>query len=56
MEGCDQPDGAYLSREDVAERMYTGQSLMAAGFTLRPMRGDYPGAQLLFERVDAKEE
>ena len=56
VEGCDQPDGAYLSREDVAERMYTGQSLMAAGFTLRPMRGDYPGVQLLFERVDAKEE
>jgi hypothetical protein len=36
-------------------RVFTGASLMYAGFTLRPMRGDYPGVQLLFEQADAEE-
>ena len=52
VEGCDQPDGRYLNDADIAHRAVTGRCLMTAGITLRPMRGDYPGAQLLFERVE----
>ena len=54
IEGCEQPDGKYLAPEDVPGRVFTGEGLMAAGFTLRPMRGDYPGVQLRFEQVDAQ--
>ena len=55
LEGCEQPDGAYLCGQEMTGRVFTGASLMYAGFTLRPMRGDYPGVQLLFEQADAEE-
>jgi len=56
VEGCERPDGARLGGTDVMDRTFTGESLMYAGLTLRPMRGDYPGVQLLFERGGAEEE
>jgi len=51
VEGCERPDGRILNDAALEGRIFTGRSLMAAGITLRPMRGDYPGVQLLFERV-----
>jgi hypothetical protein len=55
IEGCEQSDGAWLCASEVEGRVFTGESLMYAGFALKPMRGDYPGVQLLFERVGAEE-
>ena len=55
VEGCIKPDGEYLNGVLPAERTYTGESLMYAGFTLQPMRGDYPGVQLLFEQLDTED-
>jgi hypothetical protein len=55
VEGCEQPDGRYLNDAVIAGRVFSGEALMAAGITLRPMRGDYPGVQLLFEQADAEE-
>ena len=55
IEGCEAPDGTYLGGMDLTGRVFTGASLMVAGFTLRPMRGDAPAAQLLFEQTDAEE-
>lgn len=54
IEGCEAPDGTYLGGMDLTGRVFTGASLMVAGFTLRPMRGDAPAAQLLFEQTDAE--
>ena len=53
IEGCEAPDGAYPG--DLTGRVFSGAGLMAAGFTLRPMRGDAPAVQLLFEQTDAEE-
>ena len=52
VEGCEQPDGRFLNDADIEGRVFTGACLMRAGLTLRPMRGDYPGVQLLFDRVE----
>ena len=54
VEGCDGPDGEYLCGESIEGHAFTGASLMYAGLTLPPMRGDYPGVQLLLERMDAE--
>ena len=52
VEGCEEPDGRYLNGAALAGRVFSGEALMAAGIALRPMRGDYPGVQLWFQRVD----
>ena len=54
IEGCDRPDGEYLGGAGLEGRVFTGAGLMYAGLTLPPMRGDYPGVQLLLERMDAE--
>lgn len=54
VEGCDRPDGEYLCGAGLEGRAFTGAGLMYAGLTLPPMRGDYPGVQLLLERMDAE--
>lgn len=56
VEGCGQPDGRYPDGTDLVGRVFTGESLMYAGLALRPMRGDYPAAQLLLTRVDAEDD
>jgi len=54
VEGCEQPDGEYLCGTGLEGRVFTGAGLMYAGLTLPPMRGDYPGVQVLLERMDAE--
>ena len=48
-------ESAHLDEVAATERVLTGASLMYAGYTLPPLQGDYPSAQLLFERVDPDE-
>ena len=54
VEGCEQPDGRYLGNKKLEGRVFTGKSLMYAGLTLQPMRGDYPAVQLLIEQLDTE--
>jgi len=48
-------ESARLDRASATERVLTGASLMYAGYTLPPLQGDYPSAQLLFTRVGPDE-
>ncbi|MBQ9308635.1 MAG: alpha-galactosidase, partial [Clostridia bacterium] len=50
-EGGRLPREDYLGRQELDALIFTGESLMYAGFTLPPLKGDYPAAQLLFERI-----
>ena len=48
-------ESARLDRASATERVLTGASLMYAGYTLPPLQGDYPSAQLLFTMVEPDE-
>lgn len=56
-EGC-APLRPGLTRglEGLGRRAVSGAALMRAGVSLPPLQGEYPAAQLLFERADAGEE
>lgn len=52
LEGCVvEGESARKQMETLRARTFSGQSLMRAGITLPPLEGDYPSAQLLFERI-----
>ncbi len=48
-------ESARLDRASATERVLTGASLMYAGYTLPPLQGDYPSAQLFFTMVEPDE-
>ena len=48
-------ESARLDHATAMERVFSGVSLMYAGYTIPPMQGDYPSVQLLFSRIDEAE-